>query len=270
MTVNDQLNAAVSSPVLARTVRGSGPGLLLAHGTSGSVSQNFGPILDHLAADYTVVGVDYPGSGDTARSLEPLTTDELADGLVAAADAEGLEKFAILAYSLGGPIAIRAAVRHPERVSALVLTATFAHSSTRLRLAASNWKKLYESGDRLLLAGYVAQVAFGTTFLDAVAAQLHAMLPTIAEMLPPGTPEQTDLVTRVDVREDLAEIAIPTLVILTTDDHLVPEELQRQLATDIAGATLVEIDSGHLVFAERHDEWQRLITTFLGELHHAS
>ncbi|WP_373319876.1 MULTISPECIES: alpha/beta fold hydrolase [Streptomyces] len=53
--------------------------------------------------------------------------DELADQLVAAAVAEGLDTFVLHGYSLGGPIAIRAAARHPERVTALILTATMAH-----------------------------------------------------------------------------------------------------------------------------------------------
>lgn len=62
--------------------------------------------------------------------------DELADQLVAAADAEGLDTFAISGFSLGGPIAIRAAARHPKRVNALVLTATFAHRDSKLDLGA--------------------------------------------------------------------------------------------------------------------------------------
>ena len=57
---------------LSRTAFGSGPGLVLAHGAGGSVAANFGPVLDGLAADRTVVGVDYPGSGDTPRANTPL------------------------------------------------------------------------------------------------------------------------------------------------------------------------------------------------------
>lgn len=49
----------------ARTVVGSGPGLALAHGAGSSVVGTYGPILDGLAARHTVVGVDYPGSGNT-------------------------------------------------------------------------------------------------------------------------------------------------------------------------------------------------------------
>lgn len=52
-------------PTATRTVRGSGPGRLLAHGAAGGVEANFGPILEGLAAEHTVVGVDYPGSGQS-------------------------------------------------------------------------------------------------------------------------------------------------------------------------------------------------------------
>lgn len=55
----------------SRTVLGSGPGLLLAHGAGSSIAGTYGPILDGLAARHTVVGIDYPGSGDTPRSTTP-------------------------------------------------------------------------------------------------------------------------------------------------------------------------------------------------------
>nr|WP_231509829.1 alpha/beta fold hydrolase [Streptosporangium roseum] len=79
----------------ARTLHGSGPGLLLAHGAGGGIAANFGPIMDGLAARHTVVGVDYPGSGATPTPAAPLELDDLADQLVAAADAEGLDTFAV-------------------------------------------------------------------------------------------------------------------------------------------------------------------------------
>jgi pimeloyl-ACP methyl ester carboxylesterase len=177
-----------------------------------------------------------------------------------------LDTFAVAGFSLGGPVAVRAATRHPERVTALVLTATFGYANTRLRLAASTWRELHESGDRLLLAKFLTLFALSSPFLEAVPSeQLEAALQGLADTIPPGTPEHTDLVERADVRDDLAAIRIPTLVISTVGDLLVSPDLHRQLAAEIPGARLVEIDSGHLPFAERPEEWQELITGFLGE-----
>ena len=79
----------LTEPTLARTRLGSGPGLLLAHGAGSSLAGSFGPILEGLAARHTVVGIDYPGSGESPRSDRALSVDDLADERLAAADAEG-------------------------------------------------------------------------------------------------------------------------------------------------------------------------------------
>src|SRR5689334_7977855 len=121
------MSTAPVSSRLGRVVRGTGPGLLLAHGAGGGIDANYGPILDTLTAQHTVVGPDYPGTGRTPRATAPLSLDGLADELVATAVAEVVETFAIAGYSLGSPVAVRAATRHPDRVTALVLTAGFAH-----------------------------------------------------------------------------------------------------------------------------------------------
>ncbi|GAA2019961.1 alpha/beta fold hydrolase [Catenulispora yoronensis] len=251
---------------LARTVRGSGPGLVLAHGAGGSTAANYGPILDGLAARHTVVGVDWPGAGDSPRSATPLDADVLADELIAAADAEGLDTFALAGFSLGGPIAVRAAVRHPDRVSALILTATFAHRDARLDLAARLWGELYESADREQLAEFLVLAAFSTEALQATLPDaLRAGIEALADAVPPGTPEHVDLVRRIDVRDDLARVTAPTLVVSTAGDPLVAPHLHRQLADGIPGARLAAIDTGHLPFAEQPERWLSLITDFLAE-----
>lgn len=251
-------------PTLSRTVRGSGPGLVLSHGANGSIERQFGTILDGLARNHTVVGADLPGSGATARSDTPLDVDELSDQLVAAADAEGLDTFAVAGISLGGPVALRAAVRHPDRVTALVLTATFARADAGLRLFNSIWRQLYQSGNLALLAEFGVLMAFGNRTLNALpAGGVQAAIQRVAGAFPSGTVEQADLLDRVDVSADLPKITAPTLVIVTTGDHLVSPSLQRSLADGIPGAQAVDIDTGHAPFGERPEEWLEIITSFL-------
>jgi pimeloyl-ACP methyl ester carboxylesterase len=195
-----------------------------------------------------------------------LSVGDLADQLIAAADAEGLDRFALSGFSLGGSVAIRAAARHPERVTALVLTAAFPYRDNRLALASSIWSKIAASGDRELLAEFQLMMALGTQALESMSAeQLQQTLGFTAAAAADGSSEQTDLVGQVDVRDDLAGIKVPTLVISTTDDRLTSTALHRQLAETIPGAQLADIDTGHLPMLERTDEWLQLITDFLGK-----
>lgn len=255
------------TPRYARTVHGRGPGLLLAHGASGSVEANYGPIMEGLAAQRTVVGVDYPGTGATPKAEQPLSLDELADQLVAAADAERLGTFAVSGYSLGGPVAIRLAARHPERVEALVLTASFAHADPRTELAASVWQRLFDTGQHDLLAAYMTLMTLSEPALNALTpGQLRDAVEGLAAGLPAGTGDHVALVRAADVRADLARISVPTLVVVTTGDPLIHPGLQRRLAEALPHARVAELPTGHLPFLERPAEWLELITGFLAEV----
>jgi pimeloyl-ACP methyl ester carboxylesterase len=247
------------------TAVGSGPPLLLAHGGGSRIEANFGPMLAQLAAAHRTIGVDYPGSGRSPRSSQPLTLDMLAERLVAAADAEAIEQFAVAGFSLGGPVAIRLAARYPERVTALVLTATFARTDARLSLAVDIWSRLYASGDRHLLAEYLILMALSDGTLEAAGPDsLHARIDALAAALAPGTPEQVALLRHLDLRADAAQITAPTLILSTLRDRLVSRSLQRELHALIPGSQLRELDSGHLVSAEVPGQWTDDVLAFLG------
>ncbi|MES4906832.1 MULTISPECIES: alpha/beta fold hydrolase [unclassified Streptomyces] len=249
---------------LGRIVRGTGPGLLLAHGGTGSIDGNYGPILDGLAERYKVVGPDYPGSGRTPRAEGPLDLDRLADDLVATAVEEGLETFAIAGYSLGGPVALRATTRHPERVTALVLTATFAHPNARMRLLVEDWLRHLRSDDAEATARWTLLAGAGAPYLDRMSPeQLADMVAGTRGSVPPGAIQQVELVGSVDVREDLGRVRVPTLVISTALDAMATTYHHRQVADGIPGAQFAELSSGHLPFLEAPDEWLALIRKFL-------
>lgn len=142
---------------LQTTVLGSGPGIVLAHGGGGAIESNFGVVLADLAAGHTVVASDYPGD-DT-----PLDLDALADALVAAAVEAGVPTFTIVGFSLGTAVAVRAAARHPERVTGLVLTAGLAAPDNRARLAVQAWQDLLDRGAHESFARLVLLTGFASS-----------------------------------------------------------------------------------------------------------
>ncbi len=247
----------------ATSTRGSGPGLLLAHGAGGGVEANFAPLIDELARTHTVIGADYPGSGATPRSTTPLSLDGLADSLVAAAVRAGVPRFTVLGYSLGTAVAVRAATRHPERVTGLILTAGFSRLDNRMRLGIEVWRRLLD-GDRRTLAEFLTYAATDPVRLAELTPEaLGEAVENLAATIPPGSPEHVDLVASVDTRAELPRISVPTLVVATTRDQLVSADLGRELAHGISGARLVEIDCGHAIGAEAPAEWLKVVTDFL-------
>ncbi|MGC5013396.1 alpha/beta fold hydrolase [Streptosporangium sp. DT93] len=253
-------------PDLATTVTGSGPGILLAHGASGSVADNYGALIPVLARGHTVVGSDYPGSGATPRAAEGFTLDELTDAVVSSAVGAGVETFTVIGFSLGTAVAVRAATRHPERVRGLVLTAGFARADNQIDLSLGLWEHLLNRGDTEGFARMRAVNGFSVEFLNGLSEEEFAALLDPGPAGPPlGVVEQAALGRSADTREDLAAITVPTLVVGTTRDVLVAPANSRYLADHIRGARHAEVEAGHVVMAERPAEWQELIEKFLAE-----
>ncbi|MGW1770875.1 alpha/beta fold hydrolase [Streptomyces sp. NPDC002104] len=259
---------ALPAPHLDVLVRGRGPALLLAHGAGGGIEGNFGLVLDDLSRDHTLVGPHYPGAGRSPVAVAPLDLDDLADRLVAAAVAAGQDSFAVLGESLGSAVAVRIATRHPGRVRALVLTAGFAVADPVLDLAARLIKSLaaaaqWEDVARLALLSCMAPAdlaGLGPAALgDAVARTLTVM--------PPGILDHFDLVSRVDVRADLAKVSAPTLVVAPTGDRLVLPDSSYRLAAGIPGARLVDLPgAAHVLGPADRATWLRHVRTFLAAL----
>ena len=110
---------------LAVEVTGSGPGLMLVHGFGGA-KEDFADHAPLLAADHTVVVFDHRGHGESDKPEDPLaySFDRLVADTLAVAEAIGLDEFRLLGHSMGGMVARRVVLRHPERVDALILMDT--------------------------------------------------------------------------------------------------------------------------------------------------
>ncbi len=244
----------MSATPLARIVQGSGPGLLLAHGAGGSARDNWGLLLPDLAAHRTVVAPDYPGSGDSPYEPGERTPVSYTQ--------EGLDTFDLAGYSLGAAVAVRIATGHPGRVRSLLLLAGVAGGSARTRVLSDLFVDLEERPEDL--ARLMLTVVFGGSWVDALPAdRLAGLQEALKSPLPSGFPQQFRLAGTVDVRAELAALAVPTVVVGTTEDMLVPPSQHRLLAEGIPGARYVELPSGHLPMVEALPELRDVFLEFV-------
>ena len=102
---------------------GEGAPLILLHGGFGSVDM-FGPNLELLAAGRRVIGVDLQSHGRSPAADRPMRFETMADDIAALVRHLGLERAAIMGFSLGGGVALRTGIQHPEVVERLVLVST--------------------------------------------------------------------------------------------------------------------------------------------------
>jgi pimeloyl-ACP methyl ester carboxylesterase len=115
--------ASVNGIELAYQTFGEGDPLVLLHGGFGSVEM-FGPNVAALAAGRQVIGVDLQSHGRSPAVDRPMRFETMADDIAALIGALGLEKADVMGFSLGGGVALRTAIQHPDVVNRLVLVST--------------------------------------------------------------------------------------------------------------------------------------------------
>ncbi|MCX6407539.1 MAG: alpha/beta hydrolase [Propionibacteriales bacterium] len=250
---------------------GRGRPMGLAHGASGDVDANFAPLLDALGDRWSFIGSRYPGTGgsgpvdDLPSVLRP---EVLADRLVEALDAEGHLRVPVAGVSFGCAVAIETALRHPDRVSALVLTVGFARPDLQLRQMLGTWEELAGGPPERLGAFLLSQLGSpdglaeldraGTFASDALAAGRGVNKAGLAHLR---------AATQVDLEDRLAEVRVPTLVVVAGSDRVVLPATTRELAAGIPGAELVEYPAaGHAFTAEEGAVWARDVEAFLGRV----
>src|ERR1700681_3747759 len=115
--------ARVNGIELAYQDFGTGSPLVLLHGGFGSVEM-FGPNVELLAAGRRVIGVDLQSHGRSPAADRPMHFEMMADDIAALIEQLGVERAAVMGFSLGGAVALRTAIQHPELVERLVLVST--------------------------------------------------------------------------------------------------------------------------------------------------
>ena len=261
---------------LAYARAGSGPPLLKTANWLNHLEYDWrSPVWKHwfelFATHNTLVRYDQRGSGLSDWVDSDLSFEKQVSDLELIADTAKLERFALLGVSQGAAVAIEYAVRHPDRVTHLVLHGGFS----------LGWAKRGADAQRAGNAlAEVIRVGWGTS--------TPAFRRMFAELLmPQATEEQVawfaelqrrttkpEIAARImetsgsiDVRARLPQVAVPTLVTHPRGDLMVPFEQGRHLAAGIPGARFVELDARNHVLAHDEPAWLKFeaaVGEFLG------
>jgi pimeloyl-ACP methyl ester carboxylesterase len=263
--------AAADGTRLAVGTYGSGPPLVraatwLTHVEYDSTSPLSAHWCEELARRHRFVVYDGRGCGLSDRAVGELSLEVFVADLEAVVDGLGLERFALLGSSMGAPIAVAYAARHPERVSRLALHGGFHRSYLS---AKSPDPRVLEEADVLLKSARLGwgtgspalRQVFAAKFMgESTEAQRRAF---DERQRVTSTAEVAEKYLRamfaLDVKGLASRVSCPTIAFHSRGDQLIYFEQGRKLAALIPGARFVPLESkNHMPFREE-PAWQALV-----------
>jgi pimeloyl-ACP methyl ester carboxylesterase/DNA-binding winged helix-turn-helix (wHTH) protein len=204
-------------------------------------------LLHGLARHFTLVRYDARGNGLSDRDIPDVSFDAWVSDLETVADTIGWQRFPLMGMSQGCAISIAYAVKHPERVSHLILYGSFARGRT-VRATNDEQREKIKAMETLIRLGWGEENA---TFRQLFTSQF----------VPGGSKEQIDwfnelqrrtaspecavryfrATNTIDVRALLPKVRVPTLVMHLRDDAVHNFEFGREVAAGIPGARFVPL-----------------------------
>ncbi|MDT0433110.1 MULTISPECIES: bifunctional 3-oxoadipate enol-lactonase/4-carboxymuconolactone decarboxylase PcaDC [Streptomyces] len=220
------------------------PPLLLGPslGTSSALWDRVAP---ELSVTHRVVRWDLPGHGGSPAGLigPGATVADLADLVLALADALGVERFGYAGVSLGGAVGLHLAVHHPGRLTSLTAICSSAHFGGE-----APWRERAEQVRREGL-GRLVESAQARWFAGDFT--VPGLLRDHAAADPAGYAACCDALAAFDLRDRLDTVRTPTLLIAGREDPATPPAHLREIADAVPGAALVEIPgASHLAPAQ--------------------
>jgi class 3 adenylate cyclase len=229
-------------------------------------------IIEGLAQNHLLVRYDGRGTGLSDRAAEEHSVDLWVRDLEAVVEAAGLERFALLGLSQGGSTAISYAIRHPERVSHLILYGCF--GSWPRPMDTEEQRQVFESVLTLTRVGWgqdnpAFRQMFTTLFVPGASAEQMRWFDELqrASSSPENAVNLLRSFTQIDVRSLLSQVAVPTLVLHRRGDQSVPFEAGRDLASHIPQARFVPLEGDNHLYLEGEPDVQAFfdaVEEFLG------
>ena len=225
----------------------------------------WGPLFSRLAGRYKLIRYDGRGNGLADRDVKDISLRGFEIDLETVVDTFKLERFALLGLSQGGAAAISYAVKHPQRVSHLILYGAYAQGRN---ISASGAER--EKAKTILALMHQGWGDENSAFMRAFSSLYMPngtkdQIRSFADIQRVATTGEQAARLRVacddiDVIDLLPRVTVPTLVIHANKDNVVPFEKGRQLASLIPHAEMMTIDSENHVPLPGEPAWEQFVS----------
>ena len=200
----------------------------------------------------------------------PTSIKEMADDAVRLLDHLDIDRAVVYGVSMGGAIAQRVVLDHPDRVSALILGITFARPIEFMRRQHELGRFMITHGGSQALIDSALIRMFTPPFFEAGREAIDRMVRAFMSgggEGPSASPEvlvaQLDALDEHDVLHELPRVSCPTLVIGAKMDQMVPGFASEEIAAAIPGAELVMLETGHGCGVEEMEAFNSAVHGFL-------
>ena len=222
-----------------------------------------------LASRFRLVMVDNRGVGRSDQPPGPYDLEVMATDAIAALDHAGYGSAHVLGASMGGIIAQVIGVRHAERTRSLTLACTACHHFGWRRELLAEWAEQAETFGMREFVRTNLRWMVGPRSLSRAGAAMAILGPMAFNVAPEAFVAQIEAILAMDdgLRTELAQIAVPTLVLVGSQDVLTTQGDGEEIAERIGGAQLDVVRGGaHLFMVEQARAFNRTVTDFLDRL----
>lgn len=264
---------------IAYATSGKGPPLVKAANYLTHLEHDWNsPVWRHwmqgLSETHRLIRYDARGSGLSDWDVKTYNMDAWVRDLEAVVAALNLDRFPLLGISQGAAVCVAYAVKHPERVTHLVLYGGYARGRFHRDLDRQGQLEA-EALINLIRVGWgqenpAFRQLFSTMLMPDADMEQMASLNQLAQIS--ATPENASRMERsfykIDVRDLAPKVAAPTLVLHSRQDASIPLEEGRLLASMVPGSRFVLLESKNHILVEQEPAWSRFlaeIRNFLGE-----
>ncbi len=247
--------------------RGSGPAFIFIPGLVGLLDAWEFQVAE-FARSYRCISFDHRGTGDSDKPATGYTTELIARDVIALMDTLGIDKAHMAGTSTGGCVLQNIAIDHPDRLRCAIFSNTWVKAdefitrvqTTRKRIAMTYGPAEYVKVSSLFTNG-PQQFRFN---LDKVMELEERALTTVAPV--DILAQRLDMSMAHDREAELGTIRAPSLIVGTLDDATVPCYQSEDLHKGIPGSRLVIVpEGGHYSYRRHWQEWNKMVTAFLGE-----